>query len=284
MLASVQRVSGPVRVNEAVCFSDAQGRHKSSIEKNQRKLLGKAEPVLQPILEEGEEVLNVVVGMTPYSAMEFLTTGWIITTIKACLLVVTPRRILHLPITSTFRPRGSVAEIRYGDVQSLEVSGVLGKRLVAQYRNGKKEAFTIRGMGAAAKLRALLATIDRNAAPTAEPGRHFLCPRCARRLQAGMEQCPACGQEFKTRKRATFWSLVAPGGGYFYTGHPVLGLMDAFTETILIVVTLFGIVQALNGDPEAAPMALVCGAALALEKLLTVYHANHYVAEFLPAG
>jgi hypothetical protein len=283
MLANPQSVAGPVRVNEAVCFSDAKGQLKPGVEKAQRKLFAKAEPILQPILESGEEVLYVLNAMTPYSTMEFLTTGWVITTIKRCLLVVTHRRILHLPITSSQRPRGSISEIRYGDVQRIAVEGALGKRLVVHYANGKKEKFALMGRGDAAKLGILMSQVNPGMAPTGDPDRHFLCPRCARRLRAGEEQCPACGPAFKSRQRALFWSVIAPGGGYFYTGHPVFGLMDAATETVLLVALIAGIAGGLNGDAESWTMAGFVGVALALEKLLSIYHANHYVAEFLPA-
>jgi hypothetical protein len=284
MAMSLRDMPGAVRVNYDVCFSDSKGQPKKSVEKTQSKLLALATPLLQPILETDEEILYVAESITPYSVLEWLTTGWIITTVKRSLLLVTNHRLLHLPVKVNLRPRGSVAEIRYGDVQSLEVTGVLAKKLVAVYRDGKKEAFTLIRREAAAKLSALLPGISRSAAMSAEPGRHFLCPRCARRLQPRIEQCPACGQAFKNRGRALFWSLIAPGGGYFYTGHPVLGAMDAGAETILLLVVIVSIVGGLGGEPDAWLSALIFGAVLLIEKLLTIYHANHYVAEFLPAS
>ncbi len=284
MLPSLQGPSGLVRVNQAVCFSDSKGQPSRSVEKTQTKLLGIATPLLQPILEADEEILYVAEGVTPFSTLEFLLTGWIITTVKRCLLVITNRRLLHLPVKPNLRLRGSVAEVRFGDVQSLAVQGVLGKKLVAVYRDGRQEAFTLPRREAARKLAVLVSQLDRGAAMSAEPGRHFLCPRCARRLQPRSEQCPACGQEFKSRSRALFWSVIAPGGGYFYTGHPILGLLDALTETTLLILVIFGVVMAAQGEPGAWATVLVFAAVLAIEKLITVYHANHYVAEFLPAN
>lgn len=284
MITSLQGPSGLVRVNATVCFSDSKGTPKKSVEKLQTKLLAAATPILQPILESDEEVLYVAEAITPYSVTELLMTGWIITTVKRCLLVITNRRILHLPVKPNLRPRGSISEIRYGDVQSLQVQGALGKKLVAGYRDGKQEAFTLVRREAAAKLGALLPQIDRGASMTAEPGRHFLCPRCTRRQQAGAEQCPACGHAFKNRRRALFWSLIAPGGGYFYTGHPVLGVLDAGAEIVLLLFVVVGLIMALEGEPGAWTTVGVGGVLLAFEKLITIYHANHYVAEFLPAA
>ncbi|HEV8581004.1 MAG TPA: hypothetical protein VGX68_18215 [Thermoanaerobaculia bacterium] len=284
MAMSLRDTPGSVRVNYAVCFSDSKGQPKSSVEKAQTKLLALATPLLQPILETDEEILYAAESITPFSVLEWLTTGWIITTVKRSLLVVTNHRLLHLPVKPNLRPRGSVSEIRYGDASSLAVTGVLNKKLVVSYRDGRTEAFTIVRREPAAKLSALLPEISRSAAMSAEPGRHFLCPRCARRLQPAIEQCPACGQAFKNRRRAVFWSLIAPGGGYFYTGHPVLGLMDAGAETVLLIGLIFSIVSGLGGEADAWPVALIVGVVLAIEKLLTIFHASHYVAEFLPAS
>lgn len=281
MIASLPSTAEPVRVNNTVCFSDAKGEYKKSIEKKQTKLLGFVMPAVQPVAEPGEEILYVAEGVSPFSTLEYLTTGWIITALKRCLLVVTNYRILHVQIKANQHPRGSVSEVRYGDVESLEVKGALGKKLFASYRDGKKEAFTVMGKGGA-KLAAILPQVSRGAAPSGQTGRRFLCPRCARHLQAGVYRCASCGQEFKNQSKARFWSLLAPGGGYFYTGHPILGIMDAFAETFLIVVVVIGILSGLQGDPEAGGMLLLGGALLAIEKLVTVYHAHHYVDEFLP--
>ncbi|MEA2562392.1 MAG: hypothetical protein QOH06_3896 [Acidobacteriota bacterium] len=284
MISSLRSAAEPVRVNNTVCFSDAKGEYKKSIEKKQTKLLGFVMPALQPILEPGEEILVVAEGVSPFSVLEYLTTGWLITTLKRCLLVVTNYRILHTATKPSAHPRGSFSEIRYGDVQSLEVKGALGKKLFVSYRDGKKEAFTLMGKGGA-KLAALLPQVSRGATPSAHTGRRFLCPSCARPLQVGIYQCSACGQEFKNQSRGRFWSLLAPGGGYFYTGHPILGILDAVTETLLIFVLLFGIFGGMNdGDPEAWTTVPIFAALLAIEKLVTVYHAHHYVNEFLPVG
>lgn len=282
MQPSLRSAAEPVRVNEAVSFSDAKGVYKKSIEKKQRQLLGLLLPALQPILEPGEEILVVLEGVSPFSTLEYLTTGWLITSLKRCLLVVTNVRILHTAMKPR-EPRGSFSEIRYGDVQSFEVSGLLGKRLKVRYRSGRKEDFMLQGKSGP-KMSALLPQLDRTAAPSAHPGRRALCPNCGRPLQSGIYRCAACGQEFKDQGRARFWSLVTPGGGYFYTGHPFLGLADAFVETMLIVAVILGIFMVRDGDPEGWSVLPMAAALLAIEKLVTVYHAHHYVNEYLPLG
>jgi hypothetical protein len=282
MIASQRNAAEPLRVNNTICFSDAKGVYKKSLEKKQTKLLGFVMPALQKIAEPGEEILYVAEGVSPFSTLEYLTTGWMIMTLKRCLLVVTNYRILHTAIKANQHPRGSFSEVRYGEVESLEVKGALGKKLWAKYRDGRKEAFSLVGKSGA-KLAAILPQVSRGAAPSAHSGRRFLCPNCARHLQPEVYRCASCGQEFKNQERARFWSILAPGGGYFYTGHPVLGTMDAMAETVLLVVVVVALLG-FNTDPEAPSMLLFGGALLAIEKLVSIFHAHHYVKELLPVG
>lgn|GEM_PF-2088329 len=75
-----------------------------------------------------------------------------------------------------------------------------------------------------------------------------------------------------------------PGGGYFYTGHPVLGLFDAVVEGFLLLVVLGTLLLVLGGDPAGRwPDVWIFSAILAVEKLITIYHAFHYIGELLPA-
>jgi hypothetical protein len=78
-------------------------------------------------------------------------------------------------------------------------------------------------------------------------------------------------------------ALLAPGGGYFYTGHPWLGIGDAVAEMVLLVLLLLGIGGMVMGEPDSAGVTVVAAALLALEKLISVYHTRHFLAEALPA-
>ena len=277
--------SGPAprpRTNQEMLFTDAQGRHKPRLEKRVTQQLKQAAPLLSRVLEEGEQIQYVAQACSPFNVLEFLTTGWILMLLKRCSLVVTDRRILHLPATVGGKPKGSIAQVRFEDVAGFKVGGFLGARLQVKYRNGKKEDFTSLQRLAAKKLEALLPEAGAAGAATASAGRHHLCPRCARPLDAGKYRCSGCNLGFKNRQRATWLSLVAPGGGYFYTGHPVLGTLDALLEIVLLGLTLVGAVLAFQGDPGGLPLALFFGFMLAVEKLVTIYHARHYVEEYLP--
>lgn len=275
-------VLASMKIDAQSCFSDAKGRPKARFERRVRNLLRKAAPLLSQVLEEGEAIRFVAPATTPFSALEFLTTGWVIQVVKRCLLVVTDRRVLHLPTKSDFTPRGSVSQIRFVDLKQAKVSSFLSRKLRLSYRNGKKEDFGALTGLAAKKLGALLPSQTGQGAATAAAGRHFICPRCTGALRTGALRCQECGLVFRDRKRALRYSLVFPGGGYFYTGHVLLGIVDALVEGFLLLALISGVVVALEGDPEAPALLGVFGLLLALEKAITIYHAQHYVAEFRP--
>jgi hypothetical protein len=268
-------------INDEVCFSDAKGKLRPRQQKKSLKILARLAPLLRRVMEPGEEIQFVTQGASPYSLLELLTTGRFIHAVKLCVLIVTDRRILQLPAWSLYRPKSSVAELRFADLASAETKGLLQMTLQLQYQNGSKEKFS--AVQAGKKLASCLEGRAGRGAPGVGQGRRHLCPRCAAPLGAGSSECAACHLPFKTKKKALLWSLLLPGGGYFYTGQRLLGILDALVEGFL----LFGLVFALPtvGDGEPGSVALVLGlfALLALEKAITVYHANHAIKEFLPA-
>lgn len=279
-------IAGRISVDPATCFTDHKGRAKKGLEKRARSWLLTAAPLLSPILEEGEVVRLVTSASSPYSLLELFTTGWVITYVKRCLLVVTDRRILHLPTNSALKPKRSISQIRFGDLEAAEVKGTLAKELRLTYRGGKKEKFPTLDGTAAKKLRQILAELNLGLqSPSAVGGRHHLCPSCGETLVSLSDdsRCRVCGLQFKNKKRALALSLLLPGGGYFYTGHPVLGFFDALVEGGLLLLVVSGLVLAATGEPDMAPEIGLFGVLLVVEKLITIYHASHYVRELLPA-
>lgn len=270
---------GGLPIDEDIMFADHAGNHKPRIEKKQRKLLDKVD-CLNGILEDGEDIKMLTVAVSPTSLMEQLTTGVIFLYIKRSILVFTDRRVLHIPTTSSYDYRGSIAELRYGDLASIEQRG---SKLKVAYRSGAKEVFlAIRG-SERKKIRALLASLDLNTASGKGNDRVHLCPDCSTTLENDRYDCPGCQKEFKSRKTAVSRSLWLPGGGYFYTGHPFLGIIDATVEAFFILLIVFSLLPS-ETSPDGEPAAAIVFAILLLiEKAITVYHANHFVKEYLPA-
>ena len=265
-------------IDAGTMFADHAGTHKPRIEKKQRKLVEKV-TFLKDFLDDDEQLLAVTTAVSPTSFLEQWTTGFIFVYLKRCLLVFTNRRVFHIPSTMSHDYRQSVAQIRYGDLESISQKG---SRLKVAYKSGQKDLFLyIRG-SERKKIRALLQTADLQGVRSTAGGRVHLCPKCTTELETDRFDCPGCGKEFKSRVRARNLSLWFPGGGYFYTGHPFLGIVDAAIELIFLVIVIWSLIPSGSQPNGDIVTAAVFGFLLVMEKAITVYHANHFVKEYLP--
>ncbi|UCF42842.1 MAG: hypothetical protein JSV99_09685 [Planctomycetota bacterium] len=257
-----------------ILFSNHKNIYKPRIEKRQRKLLQKI-TFLPPFMHQGERVLHVTTACSPVSFGEQILTGAIVFVIKRSLFVFTDRRIFHIPTKSNFSYRGSIAQILYADCQKIYTKG---RTLIAEYKNGTKERFTCIASREKAKVKALLKSISLDGQQSQAQQRTHLCPRCTNPLVENNFTCPACRLHFKSKTRARRLSIIYPGGGYFYTRHPYFGIADALVETYLLLLLLV----ALLALPESLFAVIFLAAILTIEKSITVYHANRYVAEYIP--
>jgi hypothetical protein len=205
---------------------------------------------------------------------------WLIL-LKRSLFVFTNKRLLHIPTTQNLDYRGSISQILYQDCKRLHIKG---SRLVADYHNGRKEKFSCIPGGDRAVIKRLNFTTSESDRRSENPQRNHLCPNCTEVLAAGTIACPACGLQFKNRRRALKRSVLIPGGGYFYTHHPFLGISDALVESYLLLLTVATLAAGLAGDAEAMSVFPVALGLLVLEKLITVHHSNSFLAEFIPEG
>jgi hypothetical protein len=260
-------------------FSDKKGAYRKRIEKNKTKLLEKL-GFLGRFLDSDERLMFVAAGCSPFSALEQMTigAGWVYM-IKRALLVFTNKRIFHVPTSYNLGYRGSVAQVLYQDCNRLRVKG---STLLIEYRSGKKERF----YGIPGPDRGVINRLNVESGDfgpvSARPERTHLCPNCTQPLEREVAACSSCGLEFRTKAKAWKYSLLIPGGGYFYTRHPFMGMLDAIVESYLLILTAAAGFAALSGDPESGPVAIVFAVLLAFEKLLTVYHSNSFLDEFIP--
>jgi hypothetical protein len=109
-----------------------------------------------------------------------------------------------------------------------------------------------------------------------------LCPQCTTQLEADRFNCPSCGKAFKSRSKARNLSIWVPGGGYFYTGHPLLGITDAVIELFFLFIIIGSLIPTSAFPNVDIVTASVFAVLLLIEKSITVYHANHFVKEYLP--
>ncbi len=265
-------------VDTDLLFSDHRGIYRRGVEKRQRRLL-KSLNFINPFLEEGEKILHITTGCSPVSAVELILTGWIVYIQRRSLFVFTNTRIFHVPTTTNFSYRSSIAQILYGDCENIAVKGAT---LVVRYKNGKKETFASLASRERRKIRALLGSGPLESRQSTPQCRTYLCPRCTAPLVEGQFSCPACSLEFKNKQRARKLSIIYPGGGYFYTGHPVLGVLDAFVETYLSFLVLIAALGVIAEPVAGLPALVFLAALLVFEKALTVYHARNFIKDYIP--
>ncbi|MBW7989354.1 MAG: hypothetical protein FVQ84_04960 [Planctomycetes bacterium] len=265
-------------VNTDVMFTNHKNIYKQSIEKHQRKLLQKIS-FIRPFLHENETILCISTGCSPAPIIEQFLTGWIVFYLKRSLFIFTNERVFHIPTKSNFSYRNSIAQILYADCQSIAVKG---RNLVAEYKSGKKEKFLYIPGSESKKIKTLFQQmpLEGQTSPTLE--RTHLCPRCTNTLITDQYICPTCSLDFKNKEQTRRISIIYPGGGYFYTGHPLLGIGDALTETYLTLLVIAVSIAAISGVAGSISTLVLFGVILALEKIMTVYHSNHFIKEYIP--
>lgn len=277
-------VSG-VYVNTRIAFSNHKGVYKKGIEKRQRKLLESIR-YIKPFLDDGEEILLVTSGCSPMSLLEQIFTGWIIYMLKHAQFIFTNKRVFHVPATmSAFsfskksRYRDSIAQILYSDCEFIKQSW---RTLKVKYKSGKKESFYHIESKERKKAKMLLKSVSLAGKPSVFEQRMHLCPRCGGMQIKNHFECPHCDLLFKSKKEARSISIWCPGGGYFYTRHPVLGVFDAIAEVYLMFLVCMTAVGAFKGDQDSVFALVSLGLALLFEKILTISHSNHFLSEFIP--
>ena len=264
-------------LNQEIAFSDHKNIYKRNLEKQQTKLLKKILPV-KTFFEDREKILLVTPACSPITALEKLLAGYWIFCIKRCLLVFTDRRILHMPTKSNYSYKNSLAQIMHGDLQEITLKG---KSLVCKYKNGEKEMFHSLDINLK-KLKAFLDSMSLGGPMSKTKRRSHLCPRCRAELENNKYTCPSCRLIFKNKKEAKRISWVYPGGGYFFTRRPLLGILDAIAETFLIIMVAFAFIR-LWANEEGMEIALmIFCVALAYEKLITVYETGRFIKEYIP--
>jgi hypothetical protein len=269
-------------VDTTVLFSDHKGVYKRRIERRQRKLLAKLS-FLAPFLEPGERILHVISGCSPATSVEQLLTGVLLQPLKQSLFAITNRRIIHVPTTRSLRHRRSVAQILYADCRLIQLRWAT---LVVKYKSGRTEKFHGIGRSGRKKAKLLLNNMPLRgrASPTME--REHLCPRCTKPLINDYYACPSCSLKFKKKSWATVLSVIIPGGGYFYTRHPIIGILEAIMETIVFLLLVASTAAYFVSSPSAPrsiiQATILCAIVLGYQKTVASLFSNACVEDFIP--
>jgi len=285
-LARTETLDG-VSIRSDVLYTSDTGEQKESVQKRASKTLRKLCPILQRILLPGESILFAMPARSPLSVAEQLTAAWWTALLAACVLVVTNKRILFLPIKRDGSWRESVRAVHWGDLGEVKAKGLLVRNVTFKFKNGSKSTYTNFRRADAKKLIAIASALlpASSGEQTSIHGPVQLCPDCCGVLTERQYSCTGCGLSFKNEKTMVLRSVFLPGGGYFYTGHPLIAILPAIVETIFIVQILL-ILFAGFASPKAVPGLfaglLGLGIFWALETGITILHCRRYVRDFIP--
>jgi len=266
-------------VDRDTLFSNHKKIYKKRIENRQRKLIVKLS-FLKPFIKTGEKILLVTTGYSPITSLPQFVTGFLFVYLKRSLFVFTNQRIIHVPTTPTYKYKNSLSQIYYAGCQSIALKG--GTLTVHYAKLGKIEKFRAIGLLERKKIRALLKRMPHSGTRSQLGERFHLCPQCIQPLTAGKYVCESCQLKFKNKIVAYILAILFPGGGYFYTRHYLLGLLDAIVE-IFLLLYIAVTVKDLFGEVEGSMRyVLVLGAIFVAVKVISVIHSTHFIEECIP--
>jgi hypothetical protein len=267
-------------VDREILFSNHKNVYKKRIEKRQRKLIVKIS-FLKPFLKKGEQILSITTGYSPLASLANYLTGFLFVYLKRSLFVFTNYRIIHIPTTSSYNYKNSIAMIAYAGCPSIALKG--GNLIVKFDRTGEKILkFKSIALSERKKIRALLKNKLPLAGTKAQLARRFhLCPRCTCQLVAGKFKCEKCQLQFKSKLTAAVSSIIFPGGGYFYIRQYLLGFLDALVELSLLCFIGYMFTD-LRSHAPVSPLNMAVIPIFFYFKIAAVIHSSHFVDEFIP--
>jgi hypothetical protein len=268
-------------VDRETLFSNHKKIYKNRVEKRQRKLIVKI-PFLKPFLKKGEKVLLITTGYSPLMSVAQYLTAFVFIYLKRSLFVFTNYRIIHVPTTPSYKYKGSFAQIAYAGCQSITLKG--GSLVVEYGKFGKVETFKSIPVSERKKIKELLKQFAISGTKSDLAERLHLCPRCGSRLTQGKFRCEDCQLKFKGKWLARIIAIIFPGGGYFYTRHYLIGLLNAVLEFFLLAYLAVTINDALKGVKESLYYAVALSAIFLIIKVISVVHSTHFIGEFIPKG
>jgi len=266
-------------VDRETLFSNHKKIYKKRIENRQRKLIIKLS-FLKPFLKTGEKILLVTTGYSPITSLPQFVTGFLFVYLKRSLFVFTNHRIIHVPTTPAYKFKYSLSQIYYAGCQSIALKG--GTLTVHYAKLGNIEKFRAIGLSERKKIRALLKRMPLSGTRSRLGQRVQLCPQCTQPLTAAKYVCESCHLKFKNKIVAYILAILFPGGGYFYTRHYLLGLLDAIVEIFLLLYIATAVEDVLNKVEGSMGYALALGAIFVAVKIISVIHSTHFIEEFIP--
>ncbi len=267
-------------VNREILFSNHNNVYKKRVEKRQRKLIVRT-AFLKPFLKKGEQIFVITTGYSPLNFLAQYLTGFVFVYLKRSVFIFTNYRIFHIPATSNYNFKNSIAQVAYAGCQSIDLKG--GTLIVKYGPAGKKtEKFMAIAVPERKKIRSLLKKkIPLSGTKGHLSARIHLCPRCTHLLAEVKKKCQKCQLQFKSKLVAAILAFLIPGGGYFYIRQYLLGFLDALLEIVSLGLIAY-LINELRNQMPVEPLHLVLIPVFLYLKIVAVLHSNHFVKEFIP--
>ena len=266
-------------VDRETIFSNHQKIYKKRIEKRQRKLIVKLS-FLKPFLKKGEKILLISTGYSPINSLPQYITGFLFVYLKRSLFVFTNFRIFHVPATASYNFKQSLSQILYVDCESIALKG--GTLSVKYAKHGQIEKYKSIALSERRKIKALMKQMPLSGIKSQLGRRSHLCPQCTHLLETGKYTCDSCQLKFKNKILAYILGILFPGGGYFYTRHYFIGLLNAVVEISLLLYILQTVQNVRDGIADSTFYLVGFCAAFVVIKIISVVHSIHFIQDFIP--
>lgn len=264
-----------------VLFSNHKNVYKETTEQRQRKLLVKL-AFIKPFLKNDENIILVTTGHSPMTTFAQWLFGFLFIFLKRSLFVFTNKRIFMVPTRLNYAYRKSLAYMPYSDMQLICVKR---RTLIVKCKLcGQMKKFVGISGRETKKIRAIMNTVKPDKQFAGKTQLTYLCPRCTEEIKEGVDACKNCRQMFKTAKKTRLFSFIAPGGGYFYLGHYVLGAFNALAEVALLVLIVIFAVKVSGDIRNIIQLLYLTGfvAVFVALKFTAAYHAGLFTSEHIP--
>ncbi len=244
-------------------FND-DGRRARSNSKKKFKLLKHIEPVLTPMLHEGERVFFLTKGVTSLSFLEWWFFGWVLYVMNFRAIVLTSERILFLQINSRNKPRELRSQVSWAAITRIASDFWGGTKV--EFRNGRR----LKMSGVPRADRKWLKTVMNDVLGKFESRSRMLefehlCPHCFEPMTMGPIRCPHCDGALKSAGKAALLSLLYPGAGDLYLGHKVF----AFLELLGVTIFWFALIGL-----AVAPTVPIFQVLIAADEAVRYFHSN----------
>lgn len=270
-----------IPVDRDTIFANYKGVYKNRVEKRQRKLIVKT-TFIKSFLHDNERIRCLTTGYSPISMLEQLLTGIAFLIFKRARFIFTDQRLLHIPTRINGSPAGSISQILYEDCAKIWLKG---RQLMVRYKNGTMERFPYIGRREKKKVRTLIEGLPlRPKEAGGLKGRVHLCPGCAAPLKSASPSCPSCQLRYKSPLRARLWSILLPGGGYFYNRYVIPGILVGLVELMAMGFLIHQWRAFVQSAPVDSRLLFAVTAGFVIEKFMMAYHAGVLTSVGMPAS